>query len=238
MCVCVQTFSEYNAVLACFAEHWCGGSHTMPSVCVCPVGPSISSFVWLVPSISQIEYTYNLLSCGRQLLLLLFSFLFHFRLQSSAILYCLNNIYYGCWNEIQFICDAHTHTLSTAWMGNVRNAWAFIKCGGVHFLCFNDLYLWFSTGLHSFPSKMPITFFVRTHICSVLFTKIVWLILLFISCFNNSSSNNNRNVIPFIRLEIVQLFMNAMPLPSPIAVHNHKSCKLSVCVFVFLRNRD
>lgn len=113
-------------------------------------------------------------------------------------------------------------------------AWAFKKC--VHILCFNDLFCGLD-GSSFVPFENAIffcltsQFLLTIHTCSILFTKIVAVstVIYFLLCF---FLKKNRNIILFIRLEVDQLFMIAMP--SPFAANNHKSCQLSVCVRIYV----
>lgn len=221
--------------------------------------PSISH--WVASAISQIEYTYNLyfhvVDAGCCCCRCFAFFSFHFRLQSSPILYCLNNIYYGYWSKIQFIYNTHkqygqeeSKKMWNVMLGLLSIAApiffvpmiCFAVFNGTSFIPLQKCQLLFFCALAQFhkfrtPSRALVPFYLL-QLCG-------WYCCLFPAF--TAATTINRNFILFIRLEVIHLFMIA--LPSPIAVHNHKSCKLSMwvcavhCVFICLfafcwENRD
>lgn len=192
-CVC-KLFRTQNCVhmlLSCIEYD---DSCTMPPVCaehimlICPFHWSHFRYhIELHRLFSSIDIIYTLNTCiyfhvvGGSCCCFVVGF---FRLQSSTILYCSNNIYYGYWTKsihLQYEMGEGREKKSSC-------AWAFNKC--VHILCFNDLFC----GLNgsSFVPFENVIFFCLTsqflltiHTCSILFTKIfaVSTVIYFLLCF-------------------------------------------------------
>lgn len=128
----------------------------------------------------------------------------------NNLVYCLNNIYYGYWNKIQFICN--TQTICYVWIEKrenknreAHNAWTFLSnVASIFFVSMICFAVFNGTSFHSLSLTKKNANYIffslfkfhnsriqSTHICSVLFTNIVRLILLFISCFTKMKIKSN-----------------------------------------------